>query len=122
MLRIVATFAPVALVLSLAPGPATALVVRNAAIGGRRQALLTTAGNSLGVLAWGCFAAVGIAAIVATSAHAFAAVKLAGAVVLVAMGVQSLRGRHAQPGCGAPACAGGSGSALRDGLLTSLAN
>lgn len=116
MLRIVVTFAPVAALLSLAPGPATALVVRNAAIGGRRHAFLTTAGNSIGILAWGCFAAVGIAAVVATSAHAFTAVKLVGAVVLIALGLQSIRGRNEA------AKARPRGTPLRDGLVTSLAN
>ena len=117
MLRIVLTFAPVAALLTLAPGPATALVVRNAAIGGRRHAFLTTAGNSIGILAWGCFAAIGIAAVVATSAHAFTAVKLVGAVVLVVLGVQSLRGKRESEARERPR-----GAALRDGLLTSLAN
>ena len=70
------------------------------------------------MLAWGCFAAMGIAAVVATSAEAFTAVKLVGAVVLVVLGLQSLRGHRddpARPGRvrGAP---------LRDGLVTSLAN
>lgn len=116
MLRIVVTFAPVAALLSLAPGPATALVVRNAAIGGRRHAFLTTAGNSIGILAWGCFAAIGIAAVVATSAHAFTAVKLVGAVVLIVLGVQSIRGKRGA------AEARPRGTPLRDGLLTSLAN
>lgn len=115
MLRILVTFAPVAAVLSLAPGPATALVVRNAALGGRRHAFLTTAGNSIGILAWGCFAAIGIAAVVAASAHAFTAVKLVGAVVLIVLGVQSLRGKRS--GETRPR-----GTPLRDGLLTSLAN
>jgi len=116
LLRIALTFAPVAALLSLAPGPATALVVRNAALGGRRQAFLTTAGNSIGILAWGCFAAIGIAAVVATSAHAFTAVKLVGAVVLVVLGVQSIRGTHHS------AEAHPRGTPLRDGLVTSLAN
>jgi threonine/homoserine/homoserine lactone efflux protein len=116
VLRIIFTFAPVAALLSLAPGPATALVVRNAAIGGRRHAFLTTAGNSIGILAWGCFAAIGIAAVVATSAHAFTAVKLVGAVVLIVLGVQSLRGKHETAG------ERPRGTPLRDGLVTSLAN
>jgi threonine/homoserine/homoserine lactone efflux protein len=116
MLRIVVTFAPVAALLSLAPGPATALVVRNAAVGGRRHAFLTTAGNSIGILAWGCFAAIGIAAVVATSAHAFTAVKLVGAAVLIVLGAQSIRGKHD------PAEARPRGTPLRDGLVTSLAN
>jgi threonine/homoserine/homoserine lactone efflux protein len=94
------------------------MVVRSAVRGGRREALLTTVGNSVGVLAWGAFAAVGIAAVVAASAEAFAAVKLIGAVVLILLGIQSLRGRRevaAVPGR-AP------GAPLRDGLVTSLAN
>jgi threonine/homoserine/homoserine lactone efflux protein len=83
---------------------------------------LTTSGNSIGVLAWGCFAAAGIAAVVAASAEAFDAVKLAGAAVLLVIGLRSLLGRHA---AGTGACADvttSGGAAFRDGLLTSLAN
>jgi threonine/homoserine/homoserine lactone efflux protein len=110
-------FVPVALLLTLAPGPATALVVRNAVRGGRRRALLTTVGNSIGVFAWGAFAALGIAAVVATSAHAYTAVKLAGAIVLIVLGLRSLTraGKPARP-------LATSKGALRDGLITSLAN
>jgi threonine/homoserine/homoserine lactone efflux protein len=112
-----AAFVPVALLLTLAPGPATALVVRNAVRGGRRRALLTTVGNSVGVFAWGAFAALGIAALVATSAHAFTTVKLVGAIVLIVLGIQSLRrgARTVRP-------VATSQGALRDGLVTSLAN
>jgi threonine/homoserine/homoserine lactone efflux protein len=60
----------------------------------------------------------GIAAVVATSAEAFTAVKLVGAVVLVVLGLQSLRGHRDDPE--RPALA--RGAPLRDGLLTSLAN
>jgi threonine/homoserine/homoserine lactone efflux protein len=97
MLRALVAFAPVAALLIVTPGAATALVVRSAATGGRRQALATTVGNSLGVLAWGCFAAMGVAAVVATSAEAFTAIKLVGAVVLVVLGLQSLRGHREDP-------------------------
>src|SRR3954470_11664853 len=118
MLRALVAFAPVAALLTLTPGAATALVVRSAATGGQRRALATTIGNSLGVLAWGCFAAMGIAAVVATSAEAFTAVKLVGAVVLVVLGLHSLRARRAA----APRPAPARGAPLRDGLVTSLAN
>src|SRR5690348_12382554 len=118
MLHTVLSFLPVAILLSLTPGVATALVVRNAARGGRRQAFLTTSGNSVGVLAWACFAAVGIAAVVAASAAVFDAVKLAGAALLLVIGVRSLLGRHD----GDVLTARGGGSAFRDGLITSLAN
>jgi threonine/homoserine/homoserine lactone efflux protein len=113
-----AAFVPVAALLTLAPGPATALVVRSAVSGGRRRALLTTVGNSIGVFAWGAFAALGIAAVVATSAHAFTAVKLAGAIVLILLGIQSLRRGRAS----VPPAPPSQRSALRDGLVTSLAN
>jgi threonine/homoserine/homoserine lactone efflux protein len=123
MLRALAAFAPVAVLLTVTPGAATALVVRSAAVGGRREALATTVGNSIGVLAWGCFAAMGVAAVVATSAEAFTAVKLVGAVVLVVLGLQSLRGHRGDDG-GVPARPRRerAGAPLRDGLITSLAN
>ena len=117
MLHTLLTFLPVAILLSLTPGVATALVVRNAARGGRRQAFLTTSGNSVGVLAWACFAAVGIAAVVAASAAVFDAVKLAGAALLLVMGVRSLLGRH-----DADVMTTRGRSAFREGLVTSLAN
>lgn len=118
MLRALVAFAPVAALLTVTPGAATALVVRSAATGGQRRALATTVGNSVGVLAWGCFAAMGVAAAVAASAEAFTAVKLVGAVVLVVLGLQSLRGYREHGARPAPA----RGAPLRDGLVTSLAN
>ena len=111
-------FAPVAALLTITPGAGTAMIVRSAVRGGRRRALVTTIGNSIGVLAWAGFAAVGVAAVVATSAEAFTAVKLVGAVVLVILGLQSLRGRRAADAVAAPA----GGAPLRDGVVTSLAN
>jgi threonine/homoserine/homoserine lactone efflux protein len=125
MLHTLLTFVPVAALLSITPGAATALVVRNAARGGRRHAFFTTSGNSIGVLAWGCFAAVGIATLVATSAAVFDAVKLAGAVVLLVIGLRSLlvRGDADAHPAGATGTVILSGrAALREGLITSLAN
>jgi threonine/homoserine/homoserine lactone efflux protein len=117
VLRTLAAFVPVAVLVTIAPGPATAMVVRSAARGGRREALVCTVGNSLGVLAWGALAAAGVAAVVAASAEVFTAVKLVGAVVLVMLGVQSLRGRGPAERAAAP-----TGRALRDGLVTSISN
>ncbi|HUB03722.1 MAG TPA: LysE family translocator [Solirubrobacteraceae bacterium] len=125
MLHTLLTFVPVAVLLSITPGAATALVVRNAARGGRRQAFFTTSGNSIGVLAWGCFAAVGIATVVATSVVAFDAVKLVGAVVLVVIGMRSLLARrdaNTRDGGSAGAAVVSERAALREGLVTSIAN
>ena len=54
-MRWLLAFVPVAALLTITPGAATAMVVRSAVRGGRRRALLTTIGNSIGVLAWACF-------------------------------------------------------------------
>ena len=67
--------------------------VRSALRGGRRHALATTVGNSVGVLFWGVASAVGVSALVAASEAAFVGLKVVGAIVLVWMGIQSLRRR-----------------------------
>src|SRR3954470_14062793 len=83
-------FLLVALVVVLTPGPATALVIRNALRGGTRAAWATTAGNSTGIAVWALASVLGISALVAASEAAFAALKIIGAVVLVILGVQSI--------------------------------
>jgi threonine/homoserine/homoserine lactone efflux protein len=84
--------------------------------GGRREALLVTVGNSVGILAWAVFAAVGVAAVVAASASLFTTIKLAGAIVLIVLGLQGLLARKTAAPPPPP------GTALRQGLITSLAN
>ena len=79
----------------------------------------TTIGNAIGVLTWALLAAIGVAAVVAASAEAFTIVKLAGAGALIVLGLQALPRRDRSRGDGAAAALG---SALRQGLLTSLAN
>ena len=85
-------FIPIALALTLTPGPATALVVRHAMHGGTRAAFRTVTGNATGVAGWALLSALGVAALVAISEAAFLALKLVGVVVLVWLGVQALRG------------------------------
>jgi threonine/homoserine/homoserine lactone efflux protein len=121
MLRMLVTFAPVAGLLTITPGAATALVVRSAATGGRGQALRTTAGNSLGILVWGILAAAGVAAVVAPSVAAVTVVKLVGAAVLIVLGLQALRG-GAAPGRPRAPRPERRPAAVRDGLVTALAN
>ena len=110
-----ALFAGLALIVTLTPGPATALVMRSALRGGRRAAFLTTLGI-VGVLAWGAASAAGIAALVAASQVAFLVLKVAGAAVLIVLGLQSLRAGAAKPERGV------SGRPFRDGVVTALAN
>ncbi len=109
-------FLPIAVLVTITPGAATANVIRSAVRGGWRSAVLTIAGNAVGVVVWGLLSVLGISALVAASEIAFVALKVTGAVVLVYLGVQSLR--HA----GAPLREGVARAPFRDGLVTSLAN
>jgi threonine/homoserine/homoserine lactone efflux protein len=111
------TFLPIAVVVTITPGPGTAMVVRSALRSGWRAGVLTVAGNSIGVVAWGLLSVLGISALVAASEVAFLALKLVGAGVLIWLGVQSLRG--AREPVEVPAA---SARPFRDGLITSLAN
>jgi threonine/homoserine/homoserine lactone efflux protein len=119
MLSTLISFLGVAVLLSLLPGPATALVVRSAAVHGRREAFQTVLGNSTGILGWALASVLGISALVAASETAFFALKVVGAIVLVYLGAQALRGGKAAGEGGRVRIAG---SPFGQGLLTSGAN
>jgi threonine/homoserine/homoserine lactone efflux protein len=115
-------FVAVSAVVICTPGPDTALTVRNALTGGRRGGVHTAAGVALGQLVWTVAASAGIASVLQASELGFRAVQLAGAGYLVVLGLQSLwaayRGGHGS----VPRPAGRPGRALRQGLVSNLAN
>jgi RhtB (resistance to homoserine/threonine) family protein len=116
-------FLPIAALMTITPGAGTAMVVRSAARDGWRAALLTISGNSIGVLVWAVLSVLGISALVAASEVAFLALKVSGAVVLVWLGVQSIRRSFSgAPADEAPQAGAARRRAFRDGLVTSLAN
>lgn len=89
-------FLGVATVLVITPGVDTALVTRNAVLHGQRQAVASALGVNLGIAVWTLASALGLAAVVRTSATAFDLLKIAGALYLISLGAQSLLASRAR--------------------------
>ena len=85
------TYLLAATALVVAPGPGQALVLARTLQGGTRHGVLTALGLELGTLVHIFAAALGLSAILATSAAAFAVVKWLGAGYLVWLGLGALR-------------------------------
>jgi threonine/homoserine/homoserine lactone efflux protein len=119
------SFLAVAAVALLVPGPDTFVVLRTALAEGPRAGTWAAAGSGAGNLVWGGASALGVAALLAASGTAFAALKLAGAAYLVVLGVQALlaakRGEVLAPD-GEHQDELSSGAAFRRGLVSDLLN
>jgi threonine/homoserine/homoserine lactone efflux protein len=117
-------FAIAAGLLTLTPGLDTALVLRTAAVEGPAQARLAMAGICIGLLIWGTATSLGLTALIAISAVAYNALRIAGACYLVYLGVQMWRCEHRfQVNDAGPASTRqGAHSWLVRGLLTNLLN
>ena len=85
-------FLAIATLLALTPGPDTALVTRNALVGGRSAGVFTILGIASGLVVWTLAASVGMAALLRTSEPAFVAVKVVGSAYLIFLGGQALWG------------------------------
>jgi len=131
------TFALVVGLLTLTPGLDTALILRTAALGRRREAWGVVLGIQAGTLLWGTASSLGVSELLKTSQTAYTVLRIAGAAYLVWMGARMLRGslkRNAGGGAdsvdgapGAAAVLGGAGdrgvpAGLRRGVTTNLLN
>ncbi len=86
----IAAFAAASLLLLIIPGPAVLYVVNRSVSDGRQAGLAGVAGLTLGNLVHAIAAAVGLSAVLATSAAAFNTVKWFGAGYLIYIGVRTL--------------------------------
>jgi len=89
-LSTLSTFVVVVLGLFLIPGPAVLLVLSRTVQAGRRTGVMTGLGIATGDFVHTIFAAVGLSAVLMTSALAFNAVKLIGAAYLIYLGIRAL--------------------------------
>ena len=88
-----ALFVVAALALLLVPGPAVLYIVARSIHQGRRAGLASVLGIHVGTLVHIAAATVGLSALIVSSAVAFTAVKIAGAVYLVGLGLWTLLSR-----------------------------
>src|SRR3984893_19034204 len=83
-------FLAAACILAITPGPGIFYVLARTLAGGTREGMLSSLGTFLGGLVHVVAAALGLSAILATSAAAFLVVKYAGAIYLIWIGIRMI--------------------------------
>ena len=86
----VGTFTLMVLLLTIIPGPNTALILRTVPQNGRRAGILNLAGIVSGFYMLGIFSILGLSALILKTSQAFFFVKLLGSFYLLYLGVTSL--------------------------------
>jgi|SRR5512133_1159292 threonine/homoserine/homoserine lactone efflux protein len=92
---VIITFAGLCLLLAMAPGPDTFLVLRFS-LQNSRSGLAAATGSALGSLLWAFAVAIGLASLLEQSATAYRIVKLAGGLYLIYLGLRVLLRRRQQ--------------------------
>lgn len=118
------SFALLAGVLTIIPGPDSALILRSALVQTRKHAYATALGIASGTFVWGAAAAVGAAALLAASEVAFTILKVVGALYLAYLGISMIvkSFRRKAAATDAPAVVGSLKGAFGRGALTNLLN
>jgi threonine/homoserine/homoserine lactone efflux protein len=111
-------FIAAGLLLNFTPGPDMLFIVGQAAANGRRAGVQAALGIGAGCLVHVLLAALGVSALLATSALAFTALKWIGAAYLVWVGLSMLR----KPLAVAPQPVSPGASVFRQGVLTNVLN
>src|SRR6266480_3568113 len=117
-----ALFITTGVLLNLTPGPDTLYILGRSVAHGRRAGVASALGISVGSIFHTCAAALGLSAVLATSAWAFTFVKLAGAAYLIFLGVRALLERQRELAMPAHFRHRGTQAAFRQGILTNVLN
>jgi threonine/homoserine/homoserine lactone efflux protein len=91
---LLATFIAASVLLAVIPGPGVLYIVTRSLLQGRRCGLASVAGVAFGNFGNAIGASLGLAALLALSSTAFLAVKYAGALYLVYLGIRTLCSRR----------------------------
>jgi threonine/homoserine/homoserine lactone efflux protein len=118
--HLLALFLAAATLLAVTPGPGIFYVLTRTLAGGKREGMLSALGTFGGGLIHVVAAALGLSAVLAASATAFAVVKYAGAVYLVWLGFRMIWTRNVP--MDEPAEGQRANHVLRQGVMTELLN
>jgi threonine/homoserine/homoserine lactone efflux protein len=115
-------FVATGILLNLTPGQDTFYILGRSISQGTRAGIASAFGITAGSMIHTTMAALGLSAILATSASAFTLVKLAGAAYLFYLGVRMLRAPPSAAASTATAEGASVFTAFRDGVLTNALN
>ena len=115
-------FAAAAMLLLLTPGPAVLYIVARSIEQGRLAGLVSVCGITTGTLVHVLAAALGLSAVLASSAVAFGVVKYAGAAYLIYIGARRILGRSEAPAARIALARRSLGRLYRDGFIVNLLN
>ena len=115
-------FVSAALVLLLIPGPAVLYIVGRSVEQGRFAGFVSDLGIHSATLVHVAAAALGLSAVLASSALAFGVVKYAGAAYLIWLGLRKIFGRIEAPDVNVTSQGHGYARLFRDGFIVNLLN
>lgn len=115
-------FITTGILLNLTPGPDTLYILGRSIAHGRRAGVASALGITVGSVFHTGAAALGLSAVLATSAWAFTFVKLAGAAYLIFLGVRALLEKQHQLSLPSHFRRRGAAAAFRQGIVTNILN
>jgi threonine/homoserine/homoserine lactone efflux protein len=115
-------FLTASLIVIVAPGPDNILVLTRGVTLGRRAALVSATGTSVGLVSHSLFAAAGLSALLAQSAVAVSVVKYAGAAYLIYLGLKTFLSKKSLALCGETGLTKGLGSVFLQGVASNVLN
>jgi threonine/homoserine/homoserine lactone efflux protein len=118
----IALFVSAALALLLVPGPAVLYIIARSVEQGRLAGFISDLGIHTATLVHVAAAALGLSALLTSSALAFAVVKYAGAAYLIWLGLKKLFGKVEIPEVGGDLPVHSHGRLFRDGFVVNLLN
>jgi RhtB (resistance to homoserine/threonine) family protein len=115
-------FLAAGILLNLTPGPDTVYILGRSIAQGREAGIASALGICVGSMFHTCAAALGLSAILATSAVAFGAIKLLGGAYLIFLGIKMLLDRQKHLSLPSNFRRRTTPAAFRQGILTNVLN